>query len=273
MTGADGQGAWRVFRFRAGALAPDGPLRVSDRPAPAVTVAFALTKGDRPEWTVQKLTELGVDRIVPLVSERCVVRWDPAKAARNAERFREVVRQAAMQSRQVWLPEVSPVVSFAQLVAGGGLGSVDRGGVGPVDRGGVGSADRGGGGGVGPADRRGGGGLGSVQAARLALAVPGGGPLLDDLTGVLVGPEGGWSEAEEQAGLPRVGLGPSILRAETAAVVAGVLLTARRAGLVTAGRGLGLGGGPSGGGLSGGGPGGSRARRATDAFVGDSSAS
>lgn len=236
VTGADGQGAWRVFRFRAGALAPDGPLRVSDRPAPAVTVAFALTKGDRPEWTVQKLTELGVDRIVPLVSERCVVRWDPAKAARNAERFREVVRQAAMQSRQVWLPEVSPVVSFAQLVAGGGLGSVQA-------------------------------------AARLALAVPGGGPLPDDLTGVLVGPEGGWSEAEEQAGLPRVGLGPSILRAETAAVVAGVLLTARRAGLVTAGRGLGLGGGPSGGGPSGGGPGGSRARRTTDAFVGDSSAS
>jgi 16S rRNA (uracil1498-N3)-methyltransferase len=49
---------------------------------------------------------------------------------------------------------------------------------------------------------------------------------------VLVGPEGGWDDAELAAGLPRVGLGPHVLRAETAAVVAGALLCALRAGTV-----------------------------------------
>ena len=45
---------------------PDGPVVTVGRPHPEVTVAFAPTKGDRPEWVTQKLTELGVDRIVPL---------------------------------------------------------------------------------------------------------------------------------------------------------------------------------------------------------------
>ena len=39
-------------------------------------MAFAPAKGDRPEWVVQKLTELGIDRIVPLAAARSVVRWD-----------------------------------------------------------------------------------------------------------------------------------------------------------------------------------------------------
>ena len=50
--------------------------------------AFALVKGERPELVVQKLTELGVDRIVPFVAERSVVRWDDATLGRQAERLR-----------------------------------------------------------------------------------------------------------------------------------------------------------------------------------------
>jgi RsmE family RNA methyltransferase len=50
---------------------------------------------------------------------------------------------------------------------------------------------------------------------------------------VLVGPEGGWGDAELACGLPNVGLGPNVLRSETAAVAAGVLLCAMRAGLVS----------------------------------------
>jgi RsmE family RNA methyltransferase len=49
---------------------------------------------------------------------------------------------------------------------------------------------------------------------------------------LLVGPEGGWSDAERESGLPVVGLGPTILRAETAAIAAGALLTALRARVV-----------------------------------------
>src|SRR5689334_5905696 len=83
LTAADGAGAWRLCAFADAAhLEPIGD--VQHVPAPrAVTVAFALTKGDKPELAVQKLTELGVDRIVPLVAAHSVVRWDDAKAARN----------------------------------------------------------------------------------------------------------------------------------------------------------------------------------------------
>ena len=83
------------------------------RPAPPITVAFALVKGERPELVVQKLTELGVDRIVPFLADRSVVRWEPAKADRNAERLRRVALEAAMQSRRTWVPEVADVTTFA----------------------------------------------------------------------------------------------------------------------------------------------------------------
>ena len=72
-----------------------------------LTVAFAPAKGDRPEWVVQKLTELGVDRIVPLQTARSVVRWDGERGRRAVERLRRVAREAAAQSRRAYLPEVS----------------------------------------------------------------------------------------------------------------------------------------------------------------------
>ena len=63
-------------------LVPDGPRRVA-RLRPELTVAFAPTKGDRPEWVVQKLTELGIDRIVPLRTVRSVVRWEGDRGTRR----------------------------------------------------------------------------------------------------------------------------------------------------------------------------------------------
>ena len=69
-----------------------------------------------------------------------------------------------------------------------------------------------------------------------AVAHPGGGPPSLDRPVVLIGPEGGWDETElNGAGPALVGLGPSVLRTETAAVVAGTLLCALRAGLVLPG--------------------------------------
>jgi 16S rRNA (uracil1498-N3)-methyltransferase len=99
-----------------------------ERPTPALTVGFSLVKGDRPEWTVQKLTELGVDRIVPLTTDRTVVRWDAAKAARNGERLRRIAREAAMQCRRVWLPVVDDVQSFDAAVDAPDVCVADPGG-------------------------------------------------------------------------------------------------------------------------------------------------
>jgi 16S rRNA (uracil1498-N3)-methyltransferase len=185
VTVSDGAGSWRPGLWSGGGVEPTGEVvsEVGSRLVPSITVAFAPTKGDRPEWVVQKLTELGVDRIVPLQTDRSVVRWEGERAARQVERLRAVAREAAMQSRQVWLPVVEVV-----------------------------------------------GSIGALGAVALAES-DGAAPSLDQPI-VAVGPEGGWSEAERAAGHPTVGLGPTVLRAETAAIVAGALLCALRSGLL-----------------------------------------
>ncbi len=69
----------------------------------------------------------------------------------------------------------------------------------------------------------------AVAIPGAVLADPAGGPLTGAHTVVLIGPEGGWSEQERGAGAPMVTLGEGILRAETAAIAAAVLLTRGRA--------------------------------------------
>ena len=133
-------------------------------------MAFALTKGEHPEWAVQKLTEAGADRVVIMVTDRCVARWAPNNGGRQLDRLREIARQAAMQSRRCWLPLVEGPVPFSALVGG--------------DDGRPGNGE-------------------------VALAEQGGGPLTLATPTVLVGPEGGWSD-EELAAVPegrRVALG------------------------------------------------------------------
>ena len=132
---ADGNGAFTLCRFTGtGALLePNGQLTRHERAGPAITIGFAPVKGDRPEWVVQKLTELGVDRIVPLVTERSVVQWSGSRADRALGRLRRVAREAAAQSRRCWLPEVAEPVAlaaFAQSTAAGGcqLALADRDG-------------------------------------------------------------------------------------------------------------------------------------------------
>ena len=129
-TVSDGAGGWRVCRFGA-RVEPDGPVHRVDRPEPALTVGFALTKGERPEVAVQKLTELGVDRIVPFVAARSVVRWDDERAGRHVERLRRVAREASMQSRRVRLPVVDDVATFATAAALPGAALCDRDGAPP----------------------------------------------------------------------------------------------------------------------------------------------
>ena len=201
---ADGRGRWARTIWRGGAtLEPitggtgvggDGAVQSQARVEPALTVAFAPVKGERPEWVVQKLTELGIDRIIPLRTDRSVVRWTGARGQASVEKLRRVAREAAAQSRHVWLPEVCDTVAFADLSPLGGPGEVV---------------------------------LAQLSGDRPTLAQ----------RVVAVGPEGGWSTEELAAGLPTVGFGLSVLRAETAAVTAGALLASLRTGTVVAAEG------------------------------------
>ena len=169
-------------------LEPVGEVVFEPAPAPEVTVGFAVLKGGRSDHVVQKLTELGVDRIVPFVAERSVVRLDrsdPSRADKWLERWCRVAREAVMQSRRRWLPSIEPVRDFRDLDMAGVVLAV----------GGARAAD--------PGEHR-----------------------------VLVGPEGGWTQEELAAVPDHVGLGPHVLRAETAAVAAATLLAARRSSLL-----------------------------------------
>lgn len=182
LTVGDGAGRWRPCRF-GDLLEPVGDVVAVAAPGPALAVGFAVLKGGRSETIVQKLTELGVDRIVPFVAERSVVRWDEVKTARLLERWRRVSREAVMQCRRLWLPEVEPVRAF-----------------------------------------------GDLDLAKAVLAVSEGRTLEASENFVLIGPEGGWADAELAAVDRHVCLGPHIMRAETAAIAAATVLAARRSG-------------------------------------------
>lgn len=186
ITISDGHGKWRPARFGS---APEvsGEVVVVDRPLPHITVGFVVPKGDRPAWIIQKLTELGVDRIMLLSSARSVVRWDADRADKHVTRLRSVARSAAMQSRQVRLPHIEPMRPVLSALADGSAAIAHRDGAPP------------------------------------SLSQP----------TVLVGPEGGWDSTELATGSRRVALGSSVLRADTAAVVAGASLQLLRCGLVS----------------------------------------
>lgn len=192
----DGRGGWRSCAFTGDAtLDPLGEVRHAPAPAYPVTVGFALVKGDRPELVVQKLTELGVDRIVPFAARRSVVRWDEARAAKQMERLRRVAREACGQCRRLWLPTVGSAEGNENDSGGQALATFAQ-----------------------------------VRAGA-ALADAGGRPLRRSDRVVLVGPEGGW-DPEERDGADRIAVGEHVLRAETAAIAVGVALTALRVGLV-----------------------------------------
>ncbi|HEY5663785.1 MAG TPA: RsmE family RNA methyltransferase [Ilumatobacter sp.] len=116
VTVTDGAGSWRVCRATGGTIAVDGDVATEPPPAAPLTIAFALPKMDRPDWIVQKLTELGVDRIVILHAERSVVRWPGDRVDKHLAKLRRVAREAVQQARRVWVPEiVGPLAAAAVL--------------------------------------------------------------------------------------------------------------------------------------------------------------
>jgi 16S rRNA (uracil1498-N3)-methyltransferase len=152
---------------------------------PAVTLFLALIKFERFEWAVEKATELGVTRIVPVEAARSERGLFEGSRSR-VERWRRIAREASEQSRRLRAPEIADPIKFAEA-------------------------------------------LKDSSARRIWLDErPGAPPLLhaflpaeNDPIALIVGPEGGWTDSERVA-LPAAGwtgasLGPTILRAETAA--------------------------------------------------------
>jgi 16S rRNA (uracil1498-N3)-methyltransferase len=163
----------------------------SIRPAPCtLTLATAVPKGERFDWLVEKATELGVARLIPLVTDRSVV--DPRSA--KLDRLRRVIVEASKQSRRDRLMELDPPRAFGTMLA-----TTRETARLIAHPGGPGLAS-----------------LGLRLCGRSAI--------------LAIGPEGGFTEAEvEQAlqgGWRAVGLGSTVLRVETAALAGSATLLA-----------------------------------------------
>jgi 16S rRNA (uracil1498-N3)-methyltransferase len=101
----DGGGRWclAVAAVDANSLRLEATSEIVAEPAPSrpITVAAAMPKGDRLDWMVQKVTELGVDRLVLLHADRSVVRWKADRVPRQLARLQRIADEAARQSRRV----------------------------------------------------------------------------------------------------------------------------------------------------------------------------
>ena len=194
ITAADGRGHWRPYvltRVEPGAV----DLRAQDdvvaepRLVPRLAVAFALTKGAKPDLVVQKLTELGVDGVTVLAARRSIPQWSDERAGTAIGRLRRIAREAAAQCRRARVPDVDGVRPVTDVQGRTGLVVADPDGDGPA-----------------------------------ALSLPAEGEWV-----LVVGPEGGFDadEAVGLRGA-RLRLAPHVLRAETAALAGAAVLTTRR---------------------------------------------
>jgi 16S rRNA (uracil1498-N3)-methyltransferase len=154
---------------------------------PQITVYLSIFKFDRLEWALEKLTELGVARIVPMIAHRTEEHLAKA-AARRVERWRKIAREASQQARRVAPPEVAAPVALKKAVLeeqGSRIVLAET------------------------EDQT------SLKAVLAEFPLP---------LALAFGPEGGWSEAElalfNAGGWKPASLGHTILRAETAAIAA-----------------------------------------------------
>src|SRR4051812_19329922 len=191
--GAGRRAAATIARLSAGetALIAGPPEPIAPAP-PRVRALVPLIKGDRMDSCIEKLVEVGVDAIVVWPAARSVARLDDARRDARLARYRAIAHAAARQSGRAQVPDVTAAASLAAAVAGLPAGQRLV--------------------------------LDPASDAALALAPsaqPGGGAAVDDLT-VVSGPEGGLTadELDQLAGFAPLGLGPRVLRADTAPVIA-----------------------------------------------------
>jgi 16S rRNA (uracil1498-N3)-methyltransferase len=170
---------------------PESPLKV--------TLVQAVSKGERMDWSIQKSVELGVSAVQPVFSARSVVRLDGPRLSRRVEHWQGVIRSACEQSGRRILPTLHPPLSLVDYLYGvaAATGTARRLMLAPE----------------------------APQQLRALDAPPAGTPTL-----LLIGPEGGFSpdevDAAKRAGFIPIGLGPRVLRTETAGVVALAVLQA-----------------------------------------------
>ena len=171
-------------------VANESPLRI--------TLLQGIARGEKMDWILQKATELGVARILPVDSERSEVKLDAARAQKRLAHWREVVVSACEQSGRAVVPDVlapQPLAQAAPFQEGRGL-LLDP--------------------------------QGTSSLATL------GGQAFDACT-LAIGPEGGWSPRDrgqlDAAGYEGMRLGPRILRTETAGIAAVAALQAWRGDL------------------------------------------
>jgi len=95
-------------------------LKRIQEPAPthAVTLFQAVPKGKAMDWIVEKATELGAARIVPVLTERTVVQFDPREAAAKREKWLHTAIEAIKQCGSRWLPEIAAPVSLKHALSG-----------------------------------------------------------------------------------------------------------------------------------------------------------
>ncbi len=116
----DGQGRWRVCTCQRAdgaadvSVSPVADVRTLARPVASLTLFACVTKGSRWDWTIEKATELGVTRLVPVISERTIVRLAPDGCAAKRVRWQRIAEDAARQSDAKWLPEILSPVTFAE---------------------------------------------------------------------------------------------------------------------------------------------------------------
>lgn len=84
-----------------------------------VTLVQAIPKSQKMEWIIQKATELGVWAVVPVMTDRGVVRLEGDRAGHRVERWRKIAEEAAKQCRTAWVPTISPIVPLKTLLESG----------------------------------------------------------------------------------------------------------------------------------------------------------
>jgi 16S rRNA (uracil1498-N3)-methyltransferase len=168
---------------------------------PQITLALSIFKFDRMEWAIEKCTEIGVTRIIPVIAQRSDAHLATAAAKRH-ERWQRIVRQAAEQSRRSAPPEMTAPVKLKELAGAGVLpaGAMTR----VVLAESLAESEE---------DTR----LGEIVQSRRT----------EGEVALAVGPEGGWADDElawfYETGWVAASLGTTILRTETAAIVATAL--------------------------------------------------
>jgi 16S rRNA (uracil1498-N3)-methyltransferase len=98
-------------------LEPVGAIERVARPVPALSLLQAIPKGSRMEMIVEKGTELGMARLVPVMTDRTIARPDADKGRKRRERWTRIAHAAARQCGACWFPEIAPVQSLADALA------------------------------------------------------------------------------------------------------------------------------------------------------------